>query len=260
MTELQKLVIEQFGSASAQEFYALRSEAGLWPSEKILIERYFPRSARVLDLGCGTGRTTIPLHAMGYNVTGVDITPAMIENAKKAAASKGLHIDYEVGDARQLRFADASFACCLFSNQGWTQIPGSANRLRALREVLRILRPGGVFIFTTHVRNLWGKYALLSLTLRYATLWPWRWMKFFLLRPLGLPIDEQEFGDRFFCSEGKLHYPHKQYIHIPRVEEVQAQIVEAGFELTQMRRTHEIVKDDQLPSSPMFYVCRKPVR
>lgn len=85
INNLQQHIIDEFGSPLAQEFYAQKAEEGLWPAEEILIKKYFPVRAKILDLGCGTGRTTMPLVHMGYEVVGVDITPAMIEHAKHCA-------------------------------------------------------------------------------------------------------------------------------------------------------------------------------
>ena len=250
MKDLQKHVVEQFGLPAAQAFYVAKAETGLWPSEEVVIKRYFPYGARVLDLGCGTGRTTIPLFQIGYKVVGVDITPEMVANAKKVAQTKGLAISYEVGDATALRFPDNSFDCVLFSNQGWTQVPGSANRLRVLQEIRRVLKPGGIFIFTTHVRK-WRGFTLFWLT---------QWVKLYLLKPLGFRIDEEEWGDRFFSKEtsAKDNIPHyeKQYIHIPSVAEVKRAIQKAGFVLALCTFSH-LVAPKSGTSSPMFYICRK---
>ncbi|MFB6295123.1 MAG: class I SAM-dependent methyltransferase, partial [Candidatus Nanohaloarchaea archaeon] len=204
--------------------------------------------SRVLDLGCGTGRTTIPLKEEGYEVVGIDITPEMIEHAKDIASEKGLDIDYRVGDATDLGFKDGEFECALFSNQGWTQIPGRENRREALEEVYRVLEPGGVFIFTTHVRQWRG----------YTRFWIKQWIKLHLLKPLGFQADEEEFGDRFFeTSNTDISYPKKQYIHIPKVENVIEMVEDVGFELVENRRAQAIAEDEDHRLNPMFYVCRK---
>ncbi len=107
--KLQNKIIEEFGSRVTQESYLKKADKGLWESEKKLIEKHFKSGSTVLDVGCGTGRTTIPLHNLGYKVLGIDLVPEMIENAKKIVEEKELKIDYEVGDATNLKYEDNFF-------------------------------------------------------------------------------------------------------------------------------------------------------
>lgn len=244
--KLKKHVVKEFGSKITQEMYRKKAEEGLWKSEEILIKRYFKKKSSVLDMGCGTGRTTIPL-SKKYKVVGVDITPEMIKNAKKIAKSKGLKIRYEIGDATKLRFKDESFDNALFSNNGWTQIPGRNNRIKALKEIYRVLKPGGYYIFTTHVRKLKG----------FMFFWLKQWFKLNILKPLGFRVDEIDFGDRFFARETSgAQFEQKQYIHIPSINEVRGQLSDTGFEFVFMKQEHKIAKK-RAEYSPMFYVYRK---
>lgn len=64
---------------------------------------------KVLDVACGTGNTALPAARKGANVTGVDIAPNLIEQARENAAREGLKIQFEEGDAENLQFPDASF-------------------------------------------------------------------------------------------------------------------------------------------------------
>lgn len=253
--DLQQKIIEEFGSEVTQEAYIKNAEKGLWGAEKILIKKYFKPGSSILDIGCGTGRTTIPLYESGYKITGVDITPEMIWNARKIAEAKGLEIIYEVGDAARLEYGDSSFDNALFSNNGWTQIPSEEKRLKALKEIYRILKPGGHFIFTAHARTLGGGFFLF---------WTKQWIRFYLLKPLGFKIEELDFGDRFFAREANgTKFKQKQFIHIPDINKVKKQIAEAGFELIFAEREDKIEtgdlhnKDNVYNWKPMFYVCKK---
>lgn len=91
---------------------------------------------RVLDLGCGDGRFTARLQAAGANVMGVDRSPSMVE----AARLRNLIV--VEADATALPFADAAFDA-VFSNAALHWI---RNQDAMLREVRRVLRPGGRFV------------------------------------------------------------------------------------------------------------------
>src|SRR5687767_11187994 len=58
-----------------------------------------PSPAKILDLGCGTGSLSVLLAEMGHAVTGIDLSPRMIEQARQKARRHGEEIDLKVGDA-----------------------------------------------------------------------------------------------------------------------------------------------------------------
>lgn len=64
---------------------------------------------RVLDVACGTGNLAIPAARIGADVTGVDIAENLIEQARANAENENLKIQFDVGDAENLPYEDASF-------------------------------------------------------------------------------------------------------------------------------------------------------
>ena len=245
---LEEQIISEFGSEITQKIYCKNAHAGLWESEEILIEKYFKQNSTVLDVGCGTGRTTIPMHKMGYKITGMDIVPAMIENARKIAETNKLKIKYEIGDATALTYESNSFDNVLFSFNGWAQIPGQNNRLQALKEIYRVLTPDGYFIFTSLIRS----------TVGFKFFWIRKWIRINILKPLGLKIVEVDFGDLFFYrKDGEKQYSQKQFMHFHSTTEVKRQLVKAGFKLIFFERGNIISDKDTGEAPPMFFVCKK---
>ena len=95
---------------------------------------------KVLDVACGTGNTAIPAAKAGASVTGVDIAPNSLEQAKKRAESEQLNIHFEEGDAEQLRYADQLFDLVL-TMFGAMFAPRPE---KVAAELLRVCKPGGV--------------------------------------------------------------------------------------------------------------------
>src|ERR1041384_1387377 len=64
---------------------------------------------KVLDVACGTGNLAIPAARTGADVTGVDIAPNLVEQARENAKREGLNAQFDEGDAEALSYNDASF-------------------------------------------------------------------------------------------------------------------------------------------------------
>jgi SAM-dependent methyltransferase len=94
---------------------------------------------RVLDVACGTGNLAIPAARAGADVTGVDIAPNLVEQARRRAAAEGLKATFDEGDAEQLPYADATFDIVM-SSFGAMFAPRPE---RTAAELIRVCRPGG---------------------------------------------------------------------------------------------------------------------
>ncbi len=97
----------------------------------------------LLDIGVGGGRTVPLLRNISGTYTGIDYTPEMIARARVRFPD----VDLRVMDARQLEFDDATFGLAVFSFNGLDSV-GERGRATVLQEVWRVLRPGGVFVFS----------------------------------------------------------------------------------------------------------------
>ena len=95
--------------------------------------------ARVLDIGCGTGSLSVIIAALGHNVTGIDLSPAMITQAEAKAADWNFEVVFEVMDAAYPQFAPQQFDVIVCRHLLWA-LPEPA---QALRRWVDLLTPGG---------------------------------------------------------------------------------------------------------------------
>ncbi|WP_028608701.1 class I SAM-dependent methyltransferase [Paenibacillus harenae] len=142
---------------------------GGFQATKELIERIkLPTGTKVLEVGCGTGRTACYLASMGCDVTAMDRNEAMVEKAKRRARLSGAPLRIVKADAASMPFPDASFDV-VFVESVTAFTKGSS----ALREFWRVLKPGGILydremaltrkIPAAHLRELQSFYGLLHL-------------------------------------------------------------------------------------------------
>jgi SAM-dependent methyltransferase len=100
----------------------------------------------VIDLGCGTGNHSLRLAARGYDVTGVDLSPQMLERARAKADSAGADVCFICGD---VRYVDAhgpyDAALMMFAVLGYQHT--NADVRATFANVRRMLRPGGLLMF-----------------------------------------------------------------------------------------------------------------
>jgi ubiquinone/menaquinone biosynthesis C-methylase UbiE len=110
------------------------------------LSRHLPPHARCLDVGCATAQFSEFLHRQGHEVYGVDIAPAMVQAAHRRMGPLGVpeaHFRYCAGDS--LPFGDAAFDLI----SALDVLPYVADQPRYLRELHRVLKPGGLALLSS---------------------------------------------------------------------------------------------------------------
>jgi SAM-dependent methyltransferase len=141
----------------------------------------------VLDVGCGDGAYALAAARAGARVTGLDRSAAVLDAARAGAASEGLALDLQVGDATALPFAAARFDVVL----AVTVLCFVDEPARAVAEMARVLRPGGVLVLGELGR--WSAWAAWRRVRAWAGSRTWRAARFWsagelrsLVRDAGL--------------------------------------------------------------------------
>ena len=220
------------------------SKIGLTPVEELIVPRYFTPPGEVLVVGCGAGRTCIPLAERGHAVTGIDVIPEMINVARRQARERNLEIAFHVMNAVEMDFPPASFPYIYFPYNGFEHLIGKGRQAKFLTDAARILKPGGVLILSCRSglafnKRLWAD-AWMVLTHPWQRL---RWGK------------EYALGDKHF-GKHTLHYTNP-FRTIARAKSV-------GLALEYMNTTKRVLAGKPpsrfihfSPDREIFYVFRK---
>jgi ubiquinone/menaquinone biosynthesis C-methylase UbiE len=117
-----------------------------------------PPGSRILEVGCGAGFTSIALTQRGFLVEALDVANAMVELTRQHAQEAGVadRVKASVGEVGQLAFPDGTFPFVLAIGV----IPWIPAPHRAVRELARVVQPGGYLLFTAD--NRWRLHYLLN--------------------------------------------------------------------------------------------------
>ncbi|MEO0771330.1 MAG: class I SAM-dependent methyltransferase [Cyanobacteria bacterium J06649_4] len=120
------------------------------PIPKPLIEKYFPASGSILDIGCGQGRLAGYLSEMGFTVSGADTSTAMLEQARKNVPS----CEFRECRSSELTWDDNSFDVAIAVTL-LTSIPFDLEQRQIMAEIKRVLKPGGC-LFVSDLPLQWS--------------------------------------------------------------------------------------------------------
>jgi len=147
--EHKQLILDQF-TRQAVPFAQRHALTGDDANHLLIALAQVGPQDEVLDVACGPGIVACALAAVARHVTGIDITPAMIEQAEAKQQSLGLqNLSWVVGDAAPLQFADRSFSLVVSRYSFHHFLKPQA----VFAEMVRVARPGGrvavVDVFTS---------------------------------------------------------------------------------------------------------------
>ena len=245
------------------DLYTRKYGNELWLAsiEAIALE-YGLRGSRLLDVGCGTGKSFIPMLARGYEVTAFDLSPAMAERAREASAGSGAEV--LVADVRDLPEL-GRFDMATALDDALNYLLSDDELLDAFTGLARNLRPGGLLVFDLNALPTFQAGLTRDIAVEMDD-------AFFCWRGEVGEAEEMPAGgigsaviEVFSTDDGecwrRVSSRHVQRHHPP--ETVERLLREAGFELLSRRglvtaAQIDLVGDEQLHRKLLYFARRIP--
>jgi len=123
----------------------------------------------VLELGCGTGRVTIPIAQAGVEIVGLDNAPAMLDVARRKAAAAGVDVRWVTADMRSFRL-EQRFGLVIIPFRSFLHLLTDADQLACLARVHEHLLPGGRLALNFFVQKLAARSATPVISRIYKTI------------------------------------------------------------------------------------------
>ncbi|PIP24953.1 MAG: hypothetical protein COX34_01400 [Candidatus Nealsonbacteria bacterium CG23_combo_of_CG06-09_8_20_14_all_36_12] len=210
----------------AREFSNKREE--IWGETRFLFDDYLIFGEKVLDLGCGNGRYFPLFEEKEVDYFGIDNSAELIKIAKEKYPQAKFHIANALNLPFPNNYFDKVYSIAVFHH-----MPSEEFRIRFLKEVKRVLKPGGLLIIL--VWNLWRRDIL------------WKMIKYTILKILGKST--LDFKDIF--------YPWRKicqrYLHCFTKRELKNLVEEVGFKIQELGTT----KGTSRYHTNIFLIARK---
>ncbi|MEA5477912.1 class I SAM-dependent methyltransferase [Pseudanabaena galeata UHCC 0370] len=109
----------------------------------------YNKELKIIDIGCGTGRHSIELSKRGYDITGIDLSEAMLQRAREKAEQNGLQVEFLRYDARNLPFENQFDLAIMMCEGGFSLMETDEMNFTILQNISKSLKHKSKFIFTT---------------------------------------------------------------------------------------------------------------
>lgn len=127
-------------------------DLGFWETERHLVKKYFGKKGTVLEIGCGAGRTLVPLAKMGFKVIGLDFSPEMLKRAGNKVKKFKLEGGVKLVEANAVKIPlpDKSVDYVFIPFNSLDCVFPVTERNKAITEISRVLKPGGLLLQSFH--------------------------------------------------------------------------------------------------------------
>lgn len=225
---------------------------GLQPAEEHVFRNWLEECGAILDLGVGGGRTTPVLSALARHYVGADYSVAMVA----ACRQQWPDLNFVHCDATAMPcFEDKTFDAVVFSFNGIDVIRSDEGRASCLAEIARVLKPGGIFIFSSHNARVLGHWPQLSGASGYRI--PWRIVRS-IFKTVQLSFRTLT-SRAFWTREGYIHDPvhggMDHYVSTPHT--IQPQVEAAGFSVLEVVNGHFPVVNSPSLAPWFYYACKR---
>jgi len=153
---------------------------------------------KILEIGAGTGRITIPLLKQGLNITALDIAPKMLQILKEKAKKENLSVKTICADIRNFKLKN-KFDAIIVTYRTFQHMYSFDDQFKALKNIKKHLKPNGVLIFDVYAPNL-----------KYIVQGNWQWRKDDIIKVPGINDKIRiDFRNRYDIAEQMMYQEYR---------------------------------------------------